>query len=138
MTSKEAIDKIKHLLFGQQSFSLMKTKEGVEMQIEGDVELEKEIYIITPDGMLPAEEGDYEMEDGMKIKVEAGKVKSMDYKDYEEKEMEEIVDDEMMEEKDDETKMMDDDETKMVSVELIDGTMVETDTEELPDGLPPV
>lgn len=125
MTSKDAIEKIKHLLFGQQSFGLMKTKEGMEMQVEGDVELEKEIYIITPEGMLPAEDGDYEMEDGMKIKVEAAKVKSMNYTEHE---------DDVTEMEDEVEVKVEEDETKMVSAELIDGTIVETDTEELKVG----
>ena len=77
MTSTEAINRIKQLLFGaQQTFSLMKTEEGVEMKVEGDIELEKEIYIITPEGELPAPEGKFVMEDGMEVSVKEGKVES--------------------------------------------------------------
>jgi hypothetical protein len=132
MNSKEAIAKIKQLLFGAETFGYLKTKDGVEMQIEGEVELEKEIYIITPDGNIPAEEGDYEMEDGLKVKVKEGLIDAIDYagaehEDEEEMETEEEVEIEAEAE-------VTEDEVKMVSAELIDGTIVETDTEELKVG----
>jgi len=125
MNSKQAIEKIKQLLFGEaETFGYMKTKEGVELRVEGDVELEKAIYIISPDGNIPAEEGEYEMEDGMKIKVKEGLIDKIDYAGGEHKDEEEMeVEVEVSEE-----------ETKMVSAELIDGTIVETDTEELKVG----
>ena len=124
MNSKEAIEKIKKLLFGEAAtFGYLKTKEGVEMQVEGDVELEKEIYIITPDGNIPAEEGEYEMEDGMKVKVKEGLIDTIDYAGGKDKEEEMETEVEVTEE-----------ETTMVSAELIDGTIVETDTEELKVG----
>ncbi len=125
MNSKDAIERIKKLLFGQESFGTHKTKEGVEMTVEGDVELGKEIYIITPDGNIPAAEGDYEMEDGMKVKVVEGLIDAIDYEaGYEDKE----------EEMETEIEVTEEEETTMVSAELIDGTLVETDTEELKVG----
>jgi len=133
MTSKEAIEKIKQLLFGSETFGMLKTKEGVELKIEGDVELEKAIYIITPDGELPAEDKEYEMEDGMKIRVKEGLVDAIDYQrvedevDMEETEKEKVEDENEMAEHGDE-------EVKMVTAELVDGTIVETDTEELKVG----
>ncbi len=138
MTSKEAIEKIKHLLFGSETFGMLKTKDGVEMKVEGDVELEKTIYIVTPDGEMPAADGDYEMEDEMVIKVKEGMIDRIDYKKVEEEVMEEHDDEESM--KDDEEKLEDvveekiDEEVKMVTAELIDGTIVESDTEELKEG----
>ncbi len=123
MNSKDAIDKIKKLLFGQETFGAYKTKDGVEMAIEGDVELGKEIYIVTPDGNIPAGEGMYEMEDGMVVKVVEGVVDTIDYEAGYEKE----------EEMETEVKVTEE-ETTMVSAELIDGTLVETDTEELTVG----
>lgn len=131
MTSKEAIEKIKNLLFGSETFGMLKTKDGVELKVEGDVELEKAIYIITPNGELPAEEGEYEMEDGMKVKVREGLIDSIDYTKIEDEvDMEETekekVEDEMGEHGDE--------EVKMVTAELIDGTMVESDTDELKVG----
>jgi len=125
MNSKDAIERIKKLLFGQESFGTHKTKEGVEMTVEGDVELGKEIYIVTPDGNIPAAEGDYEMEDGMKVKVVEGLIDAIDYEaGYEDKE----------EEMEAEVEVTEEEETTMVSAELIDGTLVETDTEELKVG----
>ena len=126
MTSTEAINRIKNLLFGSQAFSLLKTKDGVEMKVEGDVELEKEIYIITPEGELPAPDEVYEMEDGMEVKVTEGKVESLNYK-----KMEDVIEEEEVME-DVEVKV--EEEVKMVSAELIDGTIVETDAEELKVG----
>ena len=130
MTSKEAIEKIKNLLFGQQTFGLMKTKDGVEMRIEGDVELEKEIYIITPNGELPAPEGEFEMEDGLKLIVKEGKVGKIDYPT----EVEVETEDEVMTEHEEETDMeeevevkVEEGETEMAEATLIDGTIVETD-----------
>ena len=79
MTSKEAVEKIKQLLFGKEQFSLVKTVDGAEFQTEGDLEVEKEIYLITPDGNMPVEDGKYEMEDGMEIEVQAGSIKSLKY-----------------------------------------------------------
>ena len=135
MTSKEAINKIKHLLFGAQTFGMLKTKDGVELKIEGDVELKKEVYVITADGELPAGDKDYEMEDGMLIKIKEGLIDRIDYPKTEtetevveeELETDTEVDEETMGEHEDE-------EVKMVTAELIDGTIVETDTEELKVG----
>ena len=135
MTSKEAIEKIKHLLFGSQTFGMLKTKEGVELKVEGDVELEKAIYIITEDGELPAADGDYEMEDNMVIKVKDGMVDKIDYTKVEEEEVMEdekpMEDEEVME---DVVEEKIDEEVKMVTAELVDGTIVESDTEELKVG----
>tara|TARA_R110000822_G_scaffold95196_12_gene217866 strand:+ start:683 stop:1444 length:762 start_codon:yes stop_codon:yes gene_type:complete len=126
MTTQEALEKIKHLLFGQQKFGLMKSVDGVEVKVEGDIELEKEIYIITPDGEIPAPDGEFEMEDGMKVRVLDGKVDRIDYVNETE------VEDEVMEEEVEvevEGDTSEDVEVTMVSAELIDGTLVETDGE---------
>ena len=108
MTSTEAINRIKNLLFSKQSFSLMKTKQGAEVSYDGELEVEKEIYIITPNGEIPVPDGRIEMEDGPEIEVEAGKITKMNY-----------------------PKMEDE---KMVSAELIDGTIVESDADILQVG----
>ena len=109
MTSTEAINRIKNLLFSKQSFTLMKTKDGAEVSFDGELEVEKEIYIITPNGEIPAPEGKIEMEDGLEIEVENGKITGMNYPSGQE-------------------------DTNMVQAELIDGTIVETDTEEIKVG----
>lgn len=134
MTSKEAIEKIKHLLFGStETFSSMKTKDGVEMKVDGDVELGKKMYVVTPEGELPAPEDTFEFEDGMKLLIgEDGEIKRIDYIETEVE-----VEEEVMEEEDKEEKMEehdDEEETKMVTAELIDGTIVESEGEELKIG----
>ena len=126
MTSNEALGKIRNLLFGKTTFAALKTVEGVELKVEGDVELEKEIYIITPDGEIPAPEGDVELEDGMKLRIKDGKVEKIDYTKVEEEVMEEHeekVEEEVKVEED----LGDEEKVEMVSAELIDGTIVETD-----------
>ena len=131
MTSQEAILKIKNLLFGSQSFSALKTKDGVEMKVEGDVEVGGKVYVVTPEGELPAPEGEFEFEDGMVLLIgEDGEVSRITYPEVEVEE-EEKVDEEIMEE---EVKVEDEEEVKMVSAELIDGTIVESEGEELKVG----
>lgn len=109
MTSTEAINRIKNLLFSKQSFGLMKTDDGTEVTFDGELEVEKEIYIITPNGEIPAPEGKILMEDGLEVEVKDGKITSMNYPTNVEEE-------------------------KMVQAELIDGTIVETDTDEIKVG----
>lgn len=129
MTSQEAILKIKNLLFGSQSFSALKTKDGVEMKTEGDVELGKKMYVVTPEGELPAPEGEFEYEDGMVLVIgEDGEISRITYPEVEVEE-EEKVEEEVMEEE-----VKEEEEVKMVSAELIDGTIVESEGEELKIG----
>jgi len=136
MTSKEAIEKIKHLLFGSEKFSSIKTKDGVEMKVEGDVELGKKLYVVTPEGELPAPEDTFEFEDGMKLIIgEDGEITKIDYIEpieVEEEVMEENEDEKEEEVMEEEVEV--EEEVKMVTAELIDGTIVETDSEELKIG----
>lgn len=61
-----------------------KTREGVEMEIEGDgMEIGRKVYIITPEGELPAPDGEYEMEMGTKIKTMGGMIEKMEVLDPE-------------------------------------------------------
>ena len=74
MNKKEIKRKIAELIgFTKFSFSTYKTTDGVEMNVES-MELGMPIYVITPQGQLPVEDGDYEMENGMKLKVKEGMV----------------------------------------------------------------
>lgn len=134
MTSNEAILKIRNLLFGSDKFSALKTKDGVEMKVEGDVEMGKKLYVVTPEGELPAPEDTFEFEDGMKLMIgEDGEIVKIDYIDVEE--MEDHDDEEKMEDQEEEDMMEEkDEEVKMVEAELIDGTIVETETDELKVG----
>jgi len=126
MNRTEIINKIREI-FGmvQSNFSVYKTKEGVEMRVD-ELEMENEIYIITPEGELPAPDGEVELEDGTKLKIAAGKIKNMEIVEkVEEEELEE-------DDKDEETEMGEHDkkkkeEEKMAEATLIDGTIVEVD-----------
>ena len=129
MNSQEAITKIKNLLFGKQSFGLMKTIEGIEVSTEGDVALDSPIYAITPDGQMPLEDGTYTMEDGMVIEVLENKVKEISYETAEE-----VAEAVTEEEQETEMTEHETEEEKMVSAELIDGTLVETDSDEITVG----
>lgn len=80
MNSSEIKRKIAELI-GKSFFSFgsYKTKDGVEMKIHGDkMEIGMPIYVITPEGELPVDEGTYELESGMKVKVKAGEIASIE------------------------------------------------------------
>ncbi len=73
MTREEIKNRIASLLGGNSyTFGSYKTKEGVELKMEGELEINRPIYVITPEGELPAPEGDYELENGMTAKVKEG------------------------------------------------------------------
>lgn len=96
----------------RQSFASYKTTEGVEMKTDGDMfEIGQPVYIITPQGELPAEDGMYEMETGMKVKVKEGMI-------------DEITD---MVEEVEEPEMETEVEVEMVEATLVDGTKVMTE-----------
>ena len=122
MNRLEIINKIREI-FGmvQADFSVYKTKDGVEMRVD-ELAMENEIYIITPEGELPAPDGDVELEDGTKVKISNGKIKKMEIVEEEEVKVEEETD--MEEHEDDKEK-----EEKMAEATLIDGTIVEVDGE---------
>jgi len=132
MNRQEIINKIREI-FGMvnTNFSVYKTKEGVELRVD-ELAMENEIYIITPEGELPAPDGDIELEDGTKLKVAAGKIKKMEIIEEvveEEKVEEEALEDEKDEEEDTEMKEHEDEkeEEKMAEATLVDGTIVEVD-----------
>lgn len=74
MNKKEIKRKIAELIgLTKFSFSAYKTKDGMEMKVES-MELGMPIYVITPEGELPVEDGEYDMENGMKLKVKEGMI----------------------------------------------------------------
>jgi hypothetical protein len=75
MNRKDIINKVREI-FGWNQFAIYKNSEGVEFRIE-EMEVEKEIYIITPEGELPAPDGEIEMEDGTKVRVMEGRIKDL-------------------------------------------------------------
>lgn len=80
MTKNEIKGRIAQLLKSvNYSFSSYKTREGVELKVEGEaLGLEMPIYVITPEGELPAPEGDFELDNGMVVKVVDGIIKSIE------------------------------------------------------------
>jgi len=122
MNRTEIINKIREIFsMTTEKFGVYKNEEGVEFRID-EMEIEKEVYIITPEGELPAPDGLIELEDGTKVKVMEGKITDLKIEDMEEEsEMEEDVEVEV------ETK--EHEEKKMAEATLIDGTIVEVDGE---------
>jgi hypothetical protein len=85
MTYQDAIRKINKLL-GLHKFNAYKLKDsGNELILDGELAIGEPIYIISQDGQIPASNGNYELEDTTKIKVEDGKVQEIKY-DMEKKE----------------------------------------------------
>lgn len=124
MTSSEIKRKIAELI-GKSFFSFgsYKTKDGVEMKIHGDkMEVGMPIYVITPEGELPVEEGEYELESGMKVKVKAGEIASIE--DELNTSGTPIAEPAGDVEDADESEMR---KTKMDEAELVDGTLVGTE-----------
>lgn len=75
MNRKDIINKVREI-FGWNQFGIYKNAEGVEFRID-ELEIEKEIYIITPEGELPAPDGEIELEDGTKVGVMEGKIRDL-------------------------------------------------------------
>lgn len=79
MNYQDAIRKINRLL-GLYKFNSYKiAKTGEEIVSEGELAVGEPIYVITSNGQLPAPDGEYELEDTTKIKIEDGKVKELKY-----------------------------------------------------------
>ena len=125
MTSNEIKRKIAELI-GKNffSFGAYKTKEGTEFKIHGEkMEIGMPIYVITPEGELPVTEGEYEMENGLKLKIAEGAITNIeDSLNTNGTPIDEIAGDDSVDGEDME-------ETKMEEVSLIDGTIVGTDGE---------
>lgn len=78
MTYTEAIKRINKLL-GLQKFASYKTTEGGEFVTDGSLTVGEPIFIITENGQLPAPNGNFELDDTTKIKIEDGLVKEIKY-----------------------------------------------------------
>jgi hypothetical protein len=78
MTYGEAIKRINKLL-GLQKFASYKSTDGGEFVTDGGLSVGEPIFIITENGQLPAPNGDYELEDTTRIKIEDGFVKEIKY-----------------------------------------------------------
>jgi ribosomal protein L30/L7E len=79
MTYQDAIRKINKLL-GLNKFSSYKLKDSTsELILEGDLAVDEPVYVLTNNGQLPAQDGEYELDDTTKIKIEDGKVQEIKY-----------------------------------------------------------
>lgn len=79
MNYQDAIRRINKLL-GLEKFNSYKVAEkDNELIIDGELAVGEPIYIISDNGQLPAQDGDYELEDTTKIKVKDGKVHEIKY-----------------------------------------------------------
>tara|TARA_R110000868_G_scaffold101469_2_gene279377 strand:+ start:1652 stop:2392 length:741 start_codon:yes stop_codon:yes gene_type:complete len=120
MNKIEIINKIKEI-FGMvdQKFGIYKNEEGVEFRID-DMTLDSDVYVLTPEGELPAPEGEVILEDGTKVVIKDGKISDLVISDVVEEETLEEVKVEVEEE---------DEEVEMAELTLIDGTIVESNGE---------
>ena len=127
MNRQEIINKVREIFgMSQASFAVIKTEEGVELRVD-ELAVEKEIYIITPEGELPAPDGDIVLEDGTKVKIGEGMIKELVI--AEEKIEDETMEEDEVVEEEIEDEEMGYDKKKMAEATLIDGTIVETDGE---------
>jgi hypothetical protein len=126
MNRKEVINKIKSI-FGFYGFGMYKTKEGSELRME-KLEMGMPVYIISPEGEFPLTDGDYELEDGTKVKVKEGMVSAL--------EIANLVEDAGMspEQIQKRKEGVEKTEEAMATATLIDGTIVGNDSDELQVG----
>lgn len=130
INSKDALNRIKVVLgLTNHSFASYKNEDGVEFYCEGDkIELEKDIYVVTPEGNLPAPDGDFEFLDGTKVSIKEGKIEKISYDEVEEEKLEEeeVVEVEATEDEKE--------EVKMAEATLVDGIIVSNDEDKFEVG----
>jgi hypothetical protein len=87
MTKKEAFEKIKTLLFGEQKMSDAKLSDGTIIQWEGDLSEGTALNVVAEDGnTIPAPDAVHELEDGTKITTLGGLITAIESKEVEEEE----------------------------------------------------
>ena len=79
MKYQDAIKKINKLLglYKFNSYKLANSEQ--ELILEGELAIGEPVYVITDNGQLPIENGEYELEDTTKIKIEDGMVQEIKY-----------------------------------------------------------
>jgi major membrane immunogen (membrane-anchored lipoprotein) len=79
MNYQEIVKRLNKLL-GLYKFNTYKLKDSEnELILEGDLAVGEPVYIITSNGQLPLSDGEYELEDTTKIKIQDGSVKEIKY-----------------------------------------------------------
>jgi hypothetical protein len=87
MTKKEAFEKIKTLLFGEQKMYDAKLVDGTIVQWEGELAEGTAIMVVAEDGnTIPAPDSVHELEDGTKITTVGGLITAIESKEVEEEE----------------------------------------------------
>ena len=87
MTKKEAFEKIKTLLFGEQKMYDAKLVDGTIVQWEGELAEGTAIMVVAEDGnTIPAPDAVHELEDGTKITTVGGLITAIESKEVEEEE----------------------------------------------------
>jgi septal ring factor EnvC (AmiA/AmiB activator) len=87
MTKKEAFEKIKTLLFGEQKMYDAKLVDGTIVQWEGELSEGTAIMVVAEDGnTIPAPDAIHELEDGTKITTLGGLITAIESKEKEEEE----------------------------------------------------
>jgi major membrane immunogen (membrane-anchored lipoprotein) len=80
MKNYQDIVKKLNKLLGLQKFSSYKLKDSEsELILEGDLAVDEPVYVITDNGQLPAQDGEYVLEDTTKIKIEDGIIQEIKY-----------------------------------------------------------
>jgi len=129
MTSKEALAKIKDILgLTPNAFYDGKTEQGMNIKMEGELEIGAPVYVATEEGMIPAPPGVHKLDDGTEIEVdESGKVSKIKVGDMETEEEETIEEEKVEEEMSIEMQFGD--------IKLKDGTVLRLEGEEPSVGL---
>ena len=78
MNSKEVIQEIRHLLFGEEEKSVeMATAtlvDGTIIEWEGELAVGTAVFVQTGEGLIPAPDATHEVEGGMLVTTEGGVV----------------------------------------------------------------
>lgn len=98
MNSKEVIQEIRHLLFGEEEEVKMETAtlvDGTIIEWEGELAVGTPIFVQTGEGLIPAPDATHEVEGGMLVTTEGGTVieiiePSAEVEDSVEEEMSEV------------------------------------------------
>ena len=75
MNSKEVIQEIRHLLFGEEEEVKMETAtlvDGTIIEWEGELAVGTPIFVQTGEGLIPAPDATHEVEGGMLVTTEGG------------------------------------------------------------------
>jgi len=97
MNSKEVIQEIRHLLFGEEEEVKMETAtlvDGTIIEWEGELAVGTPIFVQTGEGLIPAPDATHELENNMLVTTEGGIVTEI----VEPSEDSEVVEEEMSEE----------------------------------------